>query len=127
MGDTEIMLFQNEELRYENSQVSFDIIDSSGTKMHNGLGKFCITTQRVYFSNSQGVWEKALEEIGVHAISRDPRNFGAPCLYCQLLAEDICQWIFIPQDQNELKPMFGIFTQCVSNAPCESSHMEEDL
>lgn len=88
---TDLMLFLNEELKYTNNLVNFDIVDSQGNKIHNGLGSFYITTQRVYFTNPQGTWEQSLSEIGLHALSRDPRNFGAPCLYCQLLTDEICQ------------------------------------
>lgn len=114
-------------IQYQSSGMSFDLIDSAEHKTSYGPGHFYLTTQKLHFENSQGTWELLYEEIGLHALSRDPANFGGPCIYCQPATEDLTQWVFTPHDPDSLSELFEVFTRCAALAPAPESDEDSEF
>lgn len=92
-------------------------------------GTLHVTTKRIVWVGDRAAprvgygWD--VNQITLHAISRDPAAFPRPCLYCQMGTEDITEVRFVPADDAQLAELFTAFSKSAEMNPDEDESGEE--
>jgi len=113
-----LLLLPEESVRYSSELVSFSVINEEEARTDYGKGEFFLTNKRVVFRNTKGSWELPHNEVALHAVSRDPHNFGAPCLYV-VPTEEESQMLYTPEDPTTLDEIYQVFSKCAEETPQE--------
>ncbi len=141
---TEPALREEESLDYriDSTKIAF----SSGQEA--GVGELIVTSKRILWIGKGESYGKAYDFdvpfIILHAISRDPDSYPAPCIYCQLdvdfdtdendengdhdrVEDDVGSEVyFIPPNEHQLEEMFDAFSKAALQNPDPQTDDEED-
>lgn len=77
-------LWENETLDFSLENVKF----TWSSKSPAASGTLYITSKRVIWLGADASYDFDVPYITLHAVSRDPATYPAPCVYCQLDAEE---------------------------------------
>lgn len=106
-----------------------------------GVGELRVTSRRILWDRQTSLAaEGALASfsvnvscIALHAVSRDPDTFPRPCLYAQLLLDDLpsatgqpAELYFAPADPDALTPLFNAFSRAAALNPDDEDDDEDE-